>query len=513
MRNILLVSCAFFTSNYLSANEFPNEFYNIPSTMECDTQSPFYDKKLPITNGQQQNPNLNEAVLFNAWRVFLGINSDAHNPKTLNTSNAYTPRWGTWEKFTEKRVFNRLFQATFPFCDIDQSSIPPYFSEAATLPSNGCNTISYPADFTFKMPKDEYCTGHQCFSDKLTSFIETHWADMQKPKQQKSLAWKCESECLEEELNLKGVFKASNLGGGLVVDRNNKEVFYEVRFNPMMSQSYLRQYNYFVQNPNSPVGYFFPQGSCNTAKEVQQFPSFAIKTAWKVLGSKDQADEFFVIKNVNVPNKTERVDLAMISMHISTKEVNFTSWRWSTFEHKSLIKKSSKQAALFYTKSDAPKNMLEDAYGIKSDAIYPYNFSDVLPPRLTRENPIKVATKNINTQFSQELKDRGSVLSNYQLVGVQYYNYNSSGQPVKPLIEPNLRNLVLEAYIKQALISKECTGQDTVTKTIGDNEVNYQCNRPFKGNSGCLTCHQTAQEQQTDFIFGINELKNDIKGK
>lgn len=513
MRNSLLACGFILACSLVNASDFPSEFYNIPSTMECDKQSPFYQGTLPIIEGQNQNPNLNEAVLFNAWRVFIGIHSDVHSPKQLNTSNNYTPRWGTWERFNEKRIFNRLFQATFPYCDIDQSKIPSFFKDAATLPKNGCNTISYPEDFKFKMPQDQYCTGHQCFSDKLASFIETNWASMQKPNQQKSTAWKCQGDCLEEELDLKGLFKASNLEGGLIVDRNNHEVFYEVRFNPMMSQSYLRQYNYFAQNPKSPVGYFFPQGSCDKNKLVQQFPSFAIKTAWKVLGPQDNSDDFFIVENVTVPNKKEPVNLAMIAMHISTKEVNFTSWRWSTFEHNSLIKKSDKQKPLFYTESDAPENMLNDAYGIKSDASTPYSFSDVLPPKLTREDPITADTNNVNAQFNKELASRGSVLANYKLVGVQYFNYNNAGQPIQPLFEPNLRNLVLEAYIKQFLISDQCKDKDVIKTTVNGSTVNYQCNKVFKGNSGCLACHQTAQEHQTDFIFGINELKNNIKGK
>lgn len=536
---------------------FPEQFYNIPTNIVCDNQNPFIPKvklnspdlTVDLIGRLSEQDQLESASNFNAWRLFLGVNADVNNPKALQTNNNYTPRWGTWiSGFNKDKVqaddidFSvnalKMYQAKKPYCGIELTDVINKFKDnfngkqpfkeynGINLPTNFCDSFSYTADGEKALFNDSYDSIGMHVAG-ITSKVEMLWPDLikqQKPSSNDN--WQCSEDCIDSKLNLKHSFLNDSIDGSFIIDKNNSEIYYEVRYNPIIMQSYATQIMSDEESPGFKSKFFFPQGSCNTEEPQKNvFPSIVIKYAWKTMQATDIQSDFFVMKGVTVPNKTQPVDLGLVAMHITTKENGFTTWRWATFEHNSLINESdsNNEDSLFYSTKDAPAGMLENSYGITTNNIEKVDFSHVISPKLTRLNEINAATKKINTFMQQQLSKKRSIFANYQLVGTQYYELekHASKYVNKPnyskLINKDLRNLILEAYITNQLTDPACKIAKTtqIEKIVEKQKVFYQCANNLNTTLiGCMSCHNSYEESDgkgpVDSIFSIKEFKNKI---
>lgn len=477
----------------LSANsgfKAPDDFYNIPASHACDKNNPHYSSGIPV-NAENER----DAVRYNAWRLFVGINANFSDPKSLGRSNNYIPRWGTWLRMDDIRNVNQSYQTLSPFCAVSTKAI--YSVNNITLPTSLCEATK----ITHPMQGNK----ENNYRRNLTAWLENHWADLPIKRQYRDNRWTCNNECLSKELALNGLFNNPRLKGGLLLDRHESEVLYEVRLNPVINQSYLSQ----VQRQQQSA-YFFPQGTCYKGDYWYDniHPSIAIKIAWKVVNQYDHKADFLVLENISLSHKQQPVALAMVAMHIVVKEVGYTNWRWLTFEHKNTVKKVDGNAPLF-AYSDA-NIKFHNAYITRQENMASVEYSDVVSPILTRLTPIQKKVKTLNSHFQQWLTSQDSVLANYELVDVQFtakqQNHSVNGQ----MYAADLRNTVLEAYVTPS-IAPQCQNPNQVAinqKNVQNTDpanLYYQCNKTAP-KGGCLGCHRHASGK--DFVFAISALKH-----
>ncbi len=510
---LLVVTFCSLKINAQSKFNDPTEFYNIPTTYSCDQDNPYFDTRV---NSHQQPT----ALRYNAWKLFLGINSNFLNPKEIKTTPEYIPRWGTWLGSFDIRDYKRTYQTLPQFCAASSNGI--YSIKGITLPASFCDATKVDPGVT-----------STAYEKKLTAYLENHWANLNIARQATDNSWKCNGRCLVSKAHSSFVFKNKALGSGLLVDRHGSEVFFETRYNPVINQAYLSQFNDVT---HTKTGYFFPQGSCpnkdKTANDrwdiIDYHPSISIQIAWKVLNKHNNKNHFFTLKDVQPKHLNKTVDLGMVGMIIAMKDTNYTNWRWAVFSHKNNVESSGDTEALFSYDNDSI--LFKNAYITHSaKEAKDITYKDVISPVLSREKPIPSEVKQLNDHFQKWLKKQHSVLSHYELIDVQFVSNatkkkHNSEHPKKPptsshtankqnAIQPeNLRSVVLEPYLLPP-ISQQCEDKKKkaryIKQTIDDDIRYYHCNKKPPVH-GCIGCHTDADASGQDFLFGINKFKNNL---
>lgn len=368
-----------------------------------------------------------------AWDLFIAANSNINSenntfPDSVKPADDYIPRWGAWLHDTEDDV----------------------------------------------------------------SLINTKTLEL---NQQAVLAgsWQCQGDCLQTTLDLDIYSKEQGVkGGGVLIDQAGNPIYYESRGNGLLYQNLAEGYQYDV--PMS-----FPLGQCTTFIDIglniddkvgtQQdiAPVVSVKLGWKVLTDKDHADQYFTMKNVNLPQSNETANLGLVAMHVAIKEQRQAQWRWVTFEHKDNLyepEQGSSTSPTFY--NPECKNCCNN--------LLPRTQST--PAQLTRIEPLSPDTIALNQKMQTLLKRNQSVLQHYKLVRTQYTS----------LVTPNIsrfflertpsdaRNAVLEPFVLPKL------------PTCANSSNYYLPKHTFK--TGCMGCHQYAtyknkkgKNLKSDFTF------------
>ncbi len=312
---------------------------------------------------------------------------------------------------------------------------------------------------------------------------------------------------------------------GFLLDRNRKQVRYEVLFNRtefefMVDSNFNRAANVNL-TPSGPKQELnkvdFPDNRTDTKYNQG---AIEIKSAWKELcigpdcefadaPSLEAANEKFYIRNLLIYDAERdscyRAPVALIGLHVVRKTYFSPQWIWMTFEHQDNVPPFddlSIPATFYDTSKTAPENCWNLPFLVPSAKMVANcpnvdlnRFSPELndePNQLTRLVKIQEQAATQNQKFQNLIKKEGnSPFKNYILVDAQWplngRNANGKvntlncadngiGDDCFTMVPEYLRNTVIESYM-----STYCTKE-----TIAGME-----NKQFS-NRSCMSCHGNA---------------------
>ena len=319
---------------------------------------------------------------------------------------------------------------------------------------------------------------------------------------------------------------------GYVVDRNRKDVRYEVLFN-------RTEFEYIIDGDRAATRNITPGGPSKNGELLPvKFPdnrtdskwnvgAIEIKSAWKELcvgqdcnyadaSSLKEAQKKFYVRNLliydEVNDSCRRADMALIGLHVIHKTHFAPQWIWLTFEHKGNVPDSpvAEEDYTFFDPKHPPDNSLcfKLPFLSENDSVIfcpnvdlnRFKFRDQ-PNQLTRLMPIDTIAESLNTRFSDLYTRYDSPLANYKLVNVQWpingrrkdgtvntinCADNGKGEDCFTIQPQFLRNSVIESFM-----STYCTEQGR--------------NLQFS-NRSCMGCHgQVGSDFSYIWLDGVSQ--------
>ena len=239
--------------------------------------------------------------------------------------------------------------------------------------------------------------------------------------------------------------------GGVLVDRNGNLVHYEVYMNkPMFTYVLDNDFYNAVKQAGSKID--FPVGSME------------LKAAWRILDPKlDDISRYHTAKAIiyipdslkigkndclpaSVKNKiadcSEQL-VGLVGLHIVYKTPSNPNFTWMTFEQVDNVDSHQLENKLI------PSSFRNEKTAIPTcpENSRQCNCPDQETSQITRQNSIPDWVKNVNKDVRDSLQLKGSIWSNYQLIGIQWARDNSRiGNPVLT----NLANTSMETFNQTA---------------------------------------------------------------
>lgn len=232
--------------------------------------------------------------------------------------------------------------------------------------------------------------------------------------------------------NLQAVQSDGTLPATLT-DRYGHVVRYEVRVNKVL-------FDYLQKNR------LYDSGAQQSLERLD-YPagSVAIKASWRELEPGEESQfltrECIVFDTKNgKPGKKRRRKMGLVGLHIVQKTPNQPQWVWTTFEHTG---NTDGHDASFQ-----PIGVPEARLNLQS--------KPGQPNLIRRVGTLPVAVQRANRERQQALHAAGSVLQNYELVGVQHTT--TSGQ----VSQPFLSNTTMESFVPES----SCQGCHATAGTL-----------------------------------------------
>jgi len=319
---------------------------------------------------------------------------------------------------------------------------------------------------------------------------------------------------------------------GPLVDQNGKWVRYEILMN-------RTEYDYIVHNT-----LYNQEGQAlfNLDHQVA-FPvndgrkrhgSMEIKLAWKELGPND-IQERFLVRKADLYNpdtgKYERNKLVgLVGMHVAVRTASSPQWIWATFEHVDNVR--VKQAELkvngkyvqmqpnfanLNTPTALPNQLppMNAVIDPKTGLPVPVTAASTQPPttwlmanttnpvQVMRVIPLDPATEELNAQAQAVLRQAGSALQYYELIGTQWPVHPKApavpgGQGSAPesivnktpgnMVPVYLVNSIMETYFQKGIQNAGPLEQDD---RLAPNNDGVDTTQVF-GTESCVGCHYSA---------------------
>ncbi len=292
-----------------------------------------------------------------------------------------------------------------------------------------------------------------------------------------------------------------------LVDQAGNLVRYEVLLNydefEYLVENQLYNINGQIEFSSKGSSVNFPSG--DNADEVTG--ATELKMSWKVLTDKDPVGRYFEREAyvANPDGTCSLVSVGLVGMHISRKTQDNKQWIWTTIEQidnvaangLEMVKtRGGGQAPLrpsFYN-PDCPTCPINELPAKRSDGTQP-------PTQATRVIPIEKNTAQLNAQVQALLREAGSVLQYYEVVGTQWptdedsppANPSQFNDPTDPAVgqvvnkpggKPHpvyLTNSTMETYLQK--------GNQIAQLEIQGFPFNET---PIFGTESCMGCHYSA---------------------
>jgi cytochrome c len=251
----------------------------------------------------------------------------------------------------------------------------------------------------------------------------------------------------------------------VLTDQQGKLVRYDIRMNKVMFDYIVqnRLYNGLVQAQAKQIS--FPVGS------------MLAKAAWREI-TPGQADSFYTTTALvcgDAAGKTtacRKQLMGLVGLHITQKTPNAPQWIWATFEHVNNLPDPASSSGEHSFNNPNCRNCTEN-----------HETNPGTPNQLTRERPIPSASKGsgaeedntlqLNADVAKALEADGSVLSQYQLIGVQWPMpklgstktgpQNAGDTPTVFKVKPDvLANSTMESYVQT---TSSCMGCHAMART------------------------------------------------
>lgn len=420
--------------------------------------------------------------MFNsfAWKTFIALNwpNKSANPKTKKPQRGEADITLPFQKNIEKSTVWETYKPTF---EVFQPGIEKW------------NPVNQPWN---QEPVNPIAA---CISD-TTAFVLTNGANVR------------------NIVNETGQAFAGSFG--YLVDQDSSKVRYEVLFN-------RTEFEYLIGEGRASTANLTPAGPKGFVNEVR-FPdnrddvlyqegAMEVKSAWKELcltgdcnqqdaNSLEEAKKRFLVRSALIYNEEDKTCrtayMGLVGLHIIRKTYYAPQWVWITFEHKDNVPDANAEnkTGTFYN-SDPNLKVLDNCAQLPflyaKDTLVENcpnvdlnRFNKALknqPNQLTRLVPIDSITKNINTQFQNQLAAIDSPFANYVLVNTQWSlngrrqdgginklncKDNDLGEDCFTMVPRFLRNSVIESYMTDYCELNGVTEQES--------------------NRSCLSCHGTA---------------------
>lgn len=208
----------------------------------------------------------------------------------------------------------------------------------------------------------------------------------------------------------------------ILTDKNGHVVRYEERMN-RVAFDYIRSHRLYdsrIQAQTDSVT--FPNGS------------LLVKASWRELEPGEESRFLtrecvvYDVKN-GKPGRKRKRRMGLIGLHVVQKTPSAPQWIWATFEHIDNVGGSTEHANR-QTRAGVPSHF-------------------------TRVIPIPTALQALNRQQQQALREQGSVLQNYELIGTQWPTPDSQTLPAY------LANTTMETFVQES----SCMGCHTMART------------------------------------------------
>lgn len=317
---------------------------------------------------------------------------------------------------------------------------------------------------------------------------------------------------------------------GPLVDQNGKWARFEILMNDV-------EYNYIVQNKlynQEGQEIFSRTNSVDMPVNIgtTQYGAMEVKLAWKILGPNDIKDRFLVRKadiyNPDTGKYEPHQAVGLVGMHISVKTQSAPQWIWTTFEQIDNVQVRDPELKLgdqyiqhkpsFYNpdtpvalpNQEPPMNAVTDpTTGLPVPATAGqtpttwYMADTTTPVQVTRVIPIDPATQALNAQVQALLRQAGSVLQYYQLIGTQWPvnpqspavpgGANSAPESITrktpgAMIPVYLTNSIMETYFQKGIQPAGPLEEDdrlAPSNAIEDSTSVF-------GTESCVGCHYSA---------------------
>ncbi len=278
--------------------------------------------------------------------------------------------------------------------------------------------------------------------------------------------------------------------GGWLIDQSTNPTYFQMWVNK-------NWYNYVLNNKLYNKDNFSNKTAINLPWNAAE-----IKSAWKILTSRDTAEDYIRQKS-NIAEfdssgkptgKTQSVTLGLVGLHITYKPQGYPQWIWATFEHVNNVPPSQYDSnsgkvvskplpGVNYTYFNANASNPNQSPCDQSNPSTCQPFTTLTP--LTRLTPIRNDALTTNTEY-QTKHVQGTVLANYQLITTQW-----PAQPNNPAA---------------------LWGDPTPTISANSTMESY-----IQTSSNCMNCHGMATlpglQIKSDFSFLFNEAHSQIVWK
>ncbi len=323
----------------------------------------------------------------------------------------------------------------------------------------------------------------------------------------------CEAAHLSKQKSLSDALERHELtlaeaDGNHLWDQNGNQVYYEVFLNDIVFADILKQQLYNVEGQIRYLGdgsnaAFF--GWANPNLHPPTTGSITMKLAWKEIDETkgDLPDRYFT-REVCVPQEElsgvlVKKTLGLVGMHIARKLVDAPEWVWSTFEHVDNLAVNELDLSEPGRQRPSRPSFYDPACPTCPVNTPPEPDEDgIRRTQAARTIPVPEATETLNRQAQTRLREAGSVLRFYKLIGAQWPTSvwptapvrrtpkdqskaltawvlnDSLGRPAPPF----LANSVMETYFQagnQPASALQYRGPDNKTVVYGA--------------LGCMQCH------------------------
>jgi cytochrome c len=264
----------------------------------------------------------------------------------------------------------------------------------------------------------------------------------------------------------------------ILTDQAGRTVYFDIRVN-RVAYEYVRAQGLF-------------NGDVQQQTDAVSFPAGAqlVKGAWRVLD--DGQGDRFVTSHACICRQGpdgQPLDCAprrvgLVGLHLMAKTPSAPQWIWSTYEQVDNVPPTSGGPASFNDPhcgpADCPPNQVQPL-GVATQVTRIIPIPDQKPD-CARPDQARDDLKTLNDDLARALRKAGSVLANYQLVGVQW--------PVNPAASDEGPATVFQ--VQPALLG------NTTLETF------------IQGTSSCMGCHAMAGSNRqdrfvsADFSFTLN---------
>jgi hypothetical protein len=235
------------------------------------------------------------------------------------------------------------------------------------------------------------------------------------------LAWEAplpRERCLTE--NLQAVQSDGTLPATLT-DRHGRVVRYEVRVNKILFDHIRTQKLYDSRTQKGVESVRYPDGA------------MAVKASWRELEPGEESQfltrECVVFETKNGrPGRKRRRMMGLVGLHIVHKTPSAPQWTWATFEHTG---NTEGESASF-----CPPSVPESRLNRQT--------RPGQPNRVRRVQALSPQVQRLNRAQQQALHATGSVLQNYELVGVQWSTPEGGVTPTF------LANTTMESFVPES---------------------------------------------------------------